>query len=63
MSKLPPLDLEDEVEKFEAFSETTDVKFKRCKHTNAKIIDGELRCPCGAAWVGNLEKLQRLLKG
>ena len=45
--------LKDETKAFKAFQESRKIKFKRCKHKNAKIVDGELRCPdCGAAWAG-----------
>lgn len=61
MAKLPPIDFQEDIEKFEAFQETTKVKFKGCKHKNTKIVDGELRCQCGAAWIGNIEKLKEIL--
>jgi hypothetical protein len=44
--------LEEDVEKFEAKSFKTDVNFKKCDHSQAKFINGEIRCVCGAAWRG-----------
>ena len=61
-SKLTPLDLKEEVEKFEAFSEKKEIKFDRCKHKDVKYVDGKIVCPCGAAWAGpRLQELFDLL--
>lgn len=53
-SKLPPLNLKEDVEKFEALSEKTEIAFQRCKHKQAEYDKdrGEVRCPCGASWTG-----------
>ena len=60
-NKLPPLNFEGEKE-YDALSETTEVKFKRCKHKRSTMDNGELRCPCGAAWQGpNLHELHKKL--
>lgn len=56
-------DLTDEVEKYEAFSEKREVVTKKCLHKNVGYKNGELRCPCGAAWMGpGLDRLARYLK-
>ena len=53
-SKLPPLDLHEEVEQFKSYQETTTLKEKRCSHKDVKYHDGTLRCICGSAWSGRL---------
>ena len=59
---LPPLDLNEDNKKYEAFNETKEIEFPNCKHKNTKIKNGVLSCVCGAAWSGrNLQKLQGLL--
>jgi len=63
-SNLPPLDFSQEVEEYEAYSESKEVKFIKCPHKNTKIVDGKLSCTCGAAWsdnTSNLVLLQKLL--
>ncbi len=52
-SKLPPLDLTEDVTKFEALSEKKEIKFVKCPHKKVKFVDGKLVCPCGAVWTGN----------
>jgi len=52
-SKLPPLDFTEEVEAFEAKSETKELDFKKCSHKNAKIEGDILKCDCGASWSGS----------
>lgn len=60
--KLPPLDFSQEVEEYEAHEERRDVTLKRCDHSRAKVVNGELRCPCGAGWSGpRLAELQEKL--
>lgn len=62
--KLPPLDFREDVNKYEAFSESKEVEFTKCPHKETKIVDGTLKCKCGAGWsdsVLNLLELQRLL--
>ena len=61
-TKLNPLDLTKEVERFEAFSEKKEVKFDKCQHKGVKFQDGQLVCPCGASWSGpRLQELFDLL--
>lgn len=61
-SKLPPLDLKEEADKFKALYETKEIKFDRCKHKNVKFQNGMLVCPCGASWSGpRLQELFDLL--
>ena len=54
--------LKEEKEKFKAKSETVDVPIRVCKHKGkVSIIDGELRCKCGAAWSGpEIETLYKI---
>lgn len=47
-SNLPPIPDES----FDGEKQKTEVRFERCKHEKSTIINGELRCPCGAAWSG-----------
>lgn len=62
MTKLPPLPSKLDQE-YEAVKETVELNFRKCTHKDAKIIDNELKCVCGAAWSGaNLDHLQRLFK-
>jgi hypothetical protein len=61
-SKLPPLDLKEEKDKYEALYETKEVKFEKCKHKGVKFQNGMLVCPCGASWSGpRLQELFDLL--
>ncbi|MCC7571443.1 hypothetical protein KO465_09040 [Candidatus Micrarchaeota archaeon] len=61
-NKLPPIDFKDE-EKYDPVSESTTIDLKRCSHKSAKIVNGELRCKCGAAWRGfRLSELQELFQ-
>lgn len=45
--------LGEDVEKFDAKSFKTEVNFKKCDHSQAKFVNGEIRCVCGAAWRGS----------
>jgi hypothetical protein len=55
--------IEEEKEKYSAHSEQREISKKKCKHSNAVFKDGEIRCPCGAAWAGpGLDRLARSLK-
>jgi len=46
-------DIDKEVKKYKAFSERTELPSTKCDHKGkVKIIDGELRCSCGAGWRG-----------
>jgi len=61
--KLKPIKTEEEVEKYEAFSEKKTISFGNCNHKKAKIKGSELRCVCGAVWTGpRIGKLLKLLK-
>ena len=61
-SRLEPLDLSEEVDKYEAKSEQKNVKFKRCVHKGVKYDNGKLICTCGAVWTGpRLQELFDLL--
>jgi len=44
--------LQKEFRDYKAINEYKTVEFKRCKHKDAKVVDGQLRCKCGAAWRG-----------
>lgn len=51
---LPPLDLKEDIEKYQAFHEEKEVVFQGCKHTGI-TFDKEkhqLRCVCGVAFSG-----------
>lgn len=62
-SKLDPINYNQLVQDGNV-GETKEVEFRSCKHSNAKIVDGYLRCMCGAAWSGpGLDKLLRLFSG
>ena len=64
MTKLPPIDTSEDVEKYEAFEEIRQVNFKGCSHRNVEIKDGKAICTCGAGWEGpRLNELIKLLKG
>ena len=53
-SKLPPLPDES----YDGDKQSTNVEFKRCTHSKVEFKNAELRCPCGASWVGtNLHDL------
>ena len=61
-SKLPPLDLKEDVEKYEAFSEQTEVSLKRCSHSQIKYTNGKLQCSCGVGYTGSrLNEIYELL--
>lgn len=64
-SNLPPIDTDQE-KQYDAQSFEKEVVFQKCSHVNAVYNreKGELRCPCGVAFVGpNLHALERALKG
>ncbi len=46
---LPPIP--DEA--FDGNKEKTELKFPKCSHKNARLIDAHtVRCSCGACWTG-----------
>lgn len=62
---LPPIDVKEDVEKFQALSESKEIKFQGCKHKQAEYDRDrrELRCVCGSAWSGaRLNELEQALK-
>lgn len=62
-SKLPPLNFAKEIKRLDkhdvkVHTEKKNVEFENCNHKQAKIVNNELRCPCGAVWTGpNLIRL------
>lgn len=59
---LPPPNFKEDIEKYEAFSESKEVSFQKCSHKNIKFNKGELRCPCGVGFTGpRLQELYTLL--
>lgn len=58
--KLPPLNVKEDVEKFDAFSETKEINFTKCDHKQVKFEQGRLRCVCGSSWEG--ERLNELFE-
>jgi hypothetical protein len=56
-------EIEDEKKNYKAYGEVITITGDRCNHKGkAKIVNGILRCSCGAAWSGNqIEKLLDLL--
>lgn len=63
-NKLPPLDLKEDNEKYQAFNEKTEIKFNKCKHDPQLISGNEIKCKkCGNGWTGdNILKLFSLLQ-
>lgn len=60
--KLPPLNLQEDNEKYKAFSESKKIEFVKCNHKNIKFVNGELRCSCGVVYTGQrLGELYKLL--
>lgn len=57
-SKVKPLNFDQEVKKFKAHQEKTDLNFQKCDHKGVRFIEGTLVCTCGAAWMGS--RLQEL---
>lgn len=64
-SKLPPIDISEDVEKYEAFSEEKTINFRQCAHLNTQLERQSLKCiDCPAVWMGaRLHELQKLLQG
>lgn len=61
-SNLPPLNLDQEVVDYEAYSEKTTLSEKKCNHKEVKFLDGELKCKCGVAWGGpGLDRLYKAI--
>lgn len=61
-SKLPPLDLKEDIEKYEALNEAKEIKLIQCTHKHATIDRNTVKCPCGAAWTGTrIHELYKLL--
>lgn len=48
-----------ETKKYKAYSETKELPQTKCDHFGkVKMINGELRCSCGAGWSGaNIDQL------
>lgn len=47
-----------------SIGKSEEVKFNKCSHKQAKVENGVLRCPCGAAWAGErLDELVKALRG
>lgn len=63
MTELPPISFEEDIKKYEAYEEKTETKSTKCPHTSVKIVNGQLRCACGASWGGaRIDKLYTALK-
>jgi len=62
VSNLPPLDFKEDVEKYDAFEEKKTVEFVKCPHKHTTIINGTLKCKCGAGWSGDVTDLIELQK-
>lgn len=64
MANLPPIDLSEEVKKFDAFEEKKEVQFQGCKHKQTLLENQQLKCQsCPAVWTGTrLHELQKLLQ-
>ncbi len=61
---LPPLNFSEDVEKYEAFTESKTVYLPKCPHKDTEIKNGKLICKCGSAWsdtTSNLTLLKSLL--
>lgn len=57
-------EIDEEVVNYKAKGEKRRVGFRKCKHKQAKVVDGELRCSCGAAWSGpRIAELLKVIKG
>jgi len=56
-NKIDPID-ESIDKELNPHIEKTNVELKRCEHKNVKLVDGEIRCSCGAGWSG--KNIQRL---
>lgn len=59
---MPSEPLDPLPKKLDGYSEETTLEFKKCDHKKATIRNGELRCPCGAAWTGSqIQEMARIL--
>ena len=58
--KLPPLDLKEDVEKYDAFTEKKEINFTKCDHKGVRFEKGKLICTCGVGWEG--ERLNELFE-
>lgn len=58
---LSRIDLKEEREKYNAYEEEAKVQMKKCDHSKSTVINGELRCTCGASWSGaRIDELYKL---
>ena len=56
--------IKKETKKYDAHAEARPVNFRKCRHKQVKVVDGELRCSCGAGWRGpRLVEVFNKLKG
>lgn len=61
-SKLPPLNFEEDIEKYEAHDESSRIDFPVCKHKGATIVGRWLKCKCGVGWTAPASVLVELQK-
>lgn len=56
--------LDQEIQDFDAYTETTKLNDRKCKHSNVKKINATtVQCSCGAGWQGHdIDKLLMALK-
>lgn len=64
LSKLPDLNFDEEIEKYNAYASKQELTFKRCNHSQLSYdqTKAELRCSCGVAFSGpRLSELAKTL--
>lgn len=51
---LPPLNHDEDIKQFEAYSEKKEINFEHCTHKDIQFNKEkhELRCKCGVAFTG-----------
>lgn len=59
-SDLPPIDLKEDIEQYQALSESKEINFPRCDHKDIEFVKELhlLKCVCGVAYSG--ERLSEL---
>jgi len=55
-------EIDKEVEEYDSYEEKIKIDQDKCKHRNLRFTGQELRCSCGAAWIGPKQVLIEIME-